>query len=574
MDRITEGLLREFSEERQLTNKSVSDQFEAFATYCVLSHQFDGEFDPVDLLTGGGSDLGIDGAALIVNGDLVTTPEEIADLRSRNNYLQCRIVLVQAKTSSGFDGATITNLADNLNSGLFAENSSLPMNEEIAAFKELVDTLYENSPAFRRGAPDLVIRYATTGTWNHDDYLESKRASAIQRLEGLSLFRDVSFECIGARELQDLYRKARETVEAEFQFGSQVLLPEMPGVEQAYIGIVSADEYLQLITDDSGSVRKSLFYENVRDFQDYNSVNHGIRETLQSPEARGRFLILNNGVTVVARELNVVGKKFTLRDYQIVNGCQTSHVLFDERDNVDSVFVPMRLIVTKDDEVASSVTAATNRQTEVSDEDLGALEHLQKLLESYFAAHPIEKRLFYERRSKQYNSVVGLEKTRIITRAQLVRAYAAMFLDEPWRAGRYYQELLRIRKGDIFNANDTPEPYYVSAVAAYRLEYLFRNGYLSTKYKPARYQLLMALRHLIGGSAVPNTPRNLIKYCESISEVLWDVQEGPAAISRLLPVVDAAVQYTESDAKLDRDTVRTQQFTDQIIKGVVALQAE
>ena len=166
-------------------------------------------------------------------------------------------------------------------------------------------------------------------------------------------------------------------MEAEFQFPNPVLLPQIEGVEQSYIGIVKANEYLRLITDATGNIRKSLFYENVRDFQDYNDVNRGIRDTLTSDKLRERFVVLNNGVTVVARELSPVGSKFTLRDYQIVNGCQTSHVLFDEQANLDSVYVPLRLIITRDEDLASSVTAATNRQTLVSDEDLTALEAFQ-----------------------------------------------------------------------------------------------------------------------------------------------------------------------------------------------------
>lgn len=328
---------------------------------------------------------------------------------------------------------------------------------------------------------------------------------------------------------------------------------------------------MRLISDSNGNIRKSLFYENVRDFQDYNDVNRGIRSTLQEDRLRGRFVVLNNGITVVAREMNVVGNKFTLRDYQIVNGCQTSHVLFDEKDQLDGVHVPLRLIVTRDEDVASSVTAATNKQTLVSDEDLKALEILQKELEAFFEAHPVEKRLYYERRSKQYSAVPGLEKTRIVTRPQLVRSYAAMMLNEPWRAGRYYKELQRIRGNDIFKPGDVPDPYYVSAVASYRLEYFFRNGHIDGKYKPARYQLLMAIRNFAEPGVVPNKRRDLEKYCIRLAERLWDPNEGPRLVQSILPVIDSAVQATEADGILDRDTVRTQNFTDLILKGVKSI---
>ncbi|MER7673805.1 AIPR family protein [Kitasatospora sp. NPDC096128] len=570
MDRITESFLREFSQERQIGHEPQSEQFEAFAAYCVLSSEHDGEFDPVELRTGGGNDLAVDAAALVANGDIVTGSEEIDDLRIRNNYLQARILIVQAKTSGSFDAARITDLADNL-CDFFSDSPTLPMSNELKDFKSLVDKLYENSTAFRKGSPDLVLRYVTTGTWTGDAHLSSKVAAATKRLEELNLFGSVSFECLGAKELQALYRSAKNTVESEFQFPNQVLIPEIEGVEQSYIGTVAASEYMRLICDSNGNIRKSLFYENVRDFQDYNDVNRGIRSTLQEERTRGRFVVLNNGITIVAREMGVVGNKFTLRDYQIVNGCQTSHVLFDEKDNLEGVHVPLRLIVTQDEDVASSVTAATNKQTLVSDEDLKALEVLQKELEAFFEAHPAEKRLYYERRSKQYSAVAGLEKTRIVTRPQLVRSYAAMMLNEPWRAGRYYAELLRIRGSEIFKAGDLPDPYYVAAVASYRLEYFFRNGYVDGRYKPARYQILMAIRHYIEPGEVPTRRRELERYCARISDRLWDLQEGPALIQAILPAIDSAVAATESDGILDRDTVRTQAFTDLVIKGIATL---
>lgn len=481
MDKITESFVREFVKSRELSRLPEADQFEAFAAYCVVAKEYDDDFDPNNLRTGGGNDLGIDALALIVNGDLVDHEEEILDLRTRNNYLQARIVVVQAKRSSEFSSSVVTELADGL-CDFFSDAPRLPQSDNIKERKKLVDELYSHSTAFRRGSPDLVVRYVTTGTWTNDVHLSGKVTAAQQRLEGLNLFNSVSFQCLGAREVQGLYRNAENSVEAAFEFPNAVVLPNIEGVEQAYIGIVAASEYLKLITDAAGNIRRSLFYDNVRDFQDYNEVNRGIRKTVSNADQRGRFVVLNNGVTIVARELTTTRNTYVLRDYQVVNGCQTSHVLFDESEHIaDDLFVPLKVVVTRNEDVASSITAATNRQTQISDDDLQALESFQKDLENYFAAHPTDQRLYYERRSKQYASSSALEKTRIITRPQLVKAYAAMFLDEPWRAGRYYRELQRLRKADIFSENDYPFAYYTSAVALYRLEYLEAYSYVAKK---------------------------------------------------------------------------------------------
>ncbi len=114
VDKVTDSFLSEFVESHNLESLDRSKQFEAFASYCVISNEYDEEFDPGDTRTGDGADLGIDAAALIVNGDLIQHIEEIEDLKSRNNYLQARIILIQAKTSSEFSATVISDLADNL----------------------------------------------------------------------------------------------------------------------------------------------------------------------------------------------------------------------------------------------------------------------------------------------------------------------------------------------------------------------------------------------------------------------------------------------------------------------------
>ena len=217
--------------------------------------------------------------------------------------------------------------------------------------------------------------------------------------------------------------------------------------------------------------------------------------------------------------------------------------------------------------MARSVTAATNQQTQVSEDDLAALERVQRDLEAYFAAHDQDRRLYYERRSKQYRNI-PIERTRIVSRPVLIRVYASMFLDEPARAGRYYKALQRSRKNDLFNEGQILQPYYTAAVAAYRLDYFFRNQSQNVDpfYKPAKYQLLMAIRHLIIGPNIPIKVKQVEKECKKVDDVLWDTTAGPALVQLLLPIID---QVSDASGKpLDRDVVKTQGFTDSLIVAV------
>ena len=59
-------------------------------------------------------------------------------------------------------------------------------------------------------------------------------------------------------------------------------------------------------------------------------------------------MLLNNGVTIVADSISKTGDTFTIEDYQIVNGCQTSHVLCNFNNAggpTGPIQIPVKLIV-------------------------------------------------------------------------------------------------------------------------------------------------------------------------------------------------------------------------------------
>src|SRR5690606_5781710 len=116
-------------------------------------------------------------------------------------------------------------------------------------------------------------------------------------------------------------------------------------------------EFNKLLEDDSGAeMLTSIFEDNIRDWQGYKAVNSEIRDTLLSSN-KSKFVLMNNGITIITRGLNRVGDVFTLTDYQIVNGCQSSNVLFEQRREIDeSVQVPLRLIHTEDDSIKELIT--------------------------------------------------------------------------------------------------------------------------------------------------------------------------------------------------------------------------
>ena len=83
----------------------------------------------------------------------------------------------------------------------------------------------------------------------------------------------------------------KNAIARDFTFANRTLIPEMPGVTEAYLGFLPASEFLALLRDESGVLLKTIFYDNVRDWQDYNAVNSEIRQTLAAQAQRKRFAL-------------------------------------------------------------------------------------------------------------------------------------------------------------------------------------------------------------------------------------------------------------------------------------------
>jgi hypothetical protein len=563
MDKITKHLLETFCKDYGLTKLPEDKQFEHFAAYLVMSRVYGETFDTSDVVVGAGGDTSTDAIAIIVNGSLATEPEHVDDLVKRNGFLDATFVFVQAERTSGFDTAKIGQIGFGVGD-FFSDQPSLPRNDMVSEAAAVQSAIYQKSPKFTKGNPVCRIFYATTGKWQDDQNLTARIKAVEADLTALGIFRHIDFTPVGADGLQRLYHQARNAVSRDFEFASRTVMPSIPGVEEAYLGLLPAEQYLGLITNEDGGLLRSVFYDNVRDWQNYNEVNKGIRHTLAAAETRRRFAFMNNGITIIAKRLQTTGNKMHMEDYQIVNGCQTSHVLYDNRDCLASpdVMIPLRIIATQDEGVKADIIKATNRQTEIREEQLLALSDFQKKLEDFFVTFGNGKRLYYERRSRQYSNDESIEKTRIVTMNSLVRAYASMFLNEPHLASRYYSELLSQISKTIFVDGDRLEPYYVAALAAYRLEYLFRNQSISAEFKVARYHMLMAIRFIVAAHDLPaRNSHEMERYCLPLIDLLWDTTRADTEYQKAAKAIAKVAK-----GQMDRDRVRVQPFTEDLMK--------
>ncbi len=562
MDRVTEGFLSEFATEHELSRIPQHMQFEHFAAFVTIRRHYNGEtFDTDDIHTGGGGDTGIDALAILVNGSLVTDIESLDDHADTSGSFDVTFVFVQGDRGASFEGKKISDFGFGVKD-FFEESPKLTRNDAIQNAAEIMEQLYKSGTKFKPGNPICRLYYVTSGTWVGEADLEARRISVERDLKAMQIFRDVEFACVDAEALQQLYRQTKNAVSREFTFTNRTLIPEIAGVSEAYIGFVPFSEYLSIVSDDSGEILGSIFYENVRDWQDYTaSVNKEIRDTILSGY-KDRFVLMNNGITIIAQMLRPLRRdRIQIEDFQIVNGCQTTHVLFDQRGHADDVIqIPIRLIATQDDDVIKSIIRGTNRQTKVEDDQFFALTDFAEQLEDFFQTYPDAQKLYYERRSGQYANK-SIHNTRIVTHRNLVRAVGAVFMEVPHQTTRSYKSLKDSIGREIFAKWQRFEPYYVSALAAYKLEVNFRTQRIDSKLKAARYHVLLAMRYLANPKQLPRmNAREMEEYCKPIIRILWDGVKADELCARAAALVEDV-----ADDNFHRDNIRTQPFTEKVI---------
>lgn len=549
----------------ELHTEGESKDFEKFVNYVATSTEYNKTFDVDSITVGEGNDTGIDGISIIANGQLIESTDEIDDLLERNNFLEVDYLFIQAKTSSNFDSGELNTFLFGVND-FFSMSPRLVRNDDIQHFVEISNYIIDRAPKFKRN-PLIKLYYVTTGNWVGDANLRGVIDSGVNALEQTNLFDKVSVNVWGARELASAYRKTKDAISSTINFSNRITIPKINGVSQVYIGLLPYREFLKILSDEEGNLL-NVFEDNVRDFQgENNDVNGGIASTLNNNDSE-IFSVLNNGVTIVASSISPTGDQFTLTDYQIVNGCQTSNVLFNNREGeyIGNVYVPIKLIATTDDEVKTRITLATNNQTPIKKEQLAALTKFQRSLEQYYNSYEGDSRLYYERRSKQYNSDTHVAKSKIITVQYQIKSFAAMFLNEPHNVTSFYGSIVkRLNEGkvQIFNNDHAFSPYYTSAFAYYKLEALFRKGSIDSSYKKVRFHILLLFRIIFGNGVLPplNSTRKMDSYCAHLLSILNSESKTLKAFQKCIDVIDCS-DFDKSDKQTIKLVSKTKVLID------------
>jgi hypothetical protein len=201
----------------------------------------------------------------------------------------------------------------------------------------------------------------------------------------------------------------------------ELVLSEGQWHQVLHDGINTIAMYLPALEYVSGTRRHKsrIFRLNPRLFLGKsNSFNKKMLETLKKEDERGKFHLLNNGITAVCDSINQDGLKLTMNDFQVVNGCQSTETLWkaflDPEIDLKDVLIPLRVIETKGDHaLAKRISETTNSQTAISSSDLVANTDLQLSLKE--SLEGLAKPIFYEARRGSWLQIrpTGKERYRV-----------------------------------------------------------------------------------------------------------------------------------------------------------------
>jgi len=267
-----------------------------------------------------------------------------------------------------------------------------------------------------------------------------------------------------------------------------------------------------------------LLERNVRSFlQVKGNVNKGIRETvLNDPEM---FLAYNNGLSTTAEEVTtevIGGRKYItqIRDFQIVNGAQTTATIHDtyvkNRDMVDLQYIniPMKLTVLKDNselnEIVSRISQYSNTQNKIDMADFSSNHPFHIKMEELSGrirapskeGIQLESYWFYERVRGQYLNKRNRETSptkkklfdKIYPKSQKIEKTDLPVFEHTWQMRPYDVSLGKQKNYKLFMNEMTPgsaiepdEKYFTLAVAKailYRETYSIVRKELEGGYRP------------------------------------------------------------------------------------------
>ena len=297
---------------------------------------------------------------------------------------------------------------------LNAPNRILSANEVAASRNEETKNLHDElmkrlSSGNRQCSINLV--WATSGRLSpaaRRNAEENRSRKIAVDVSGNTTEVTLTLECL---DLEDLYKQheeqqtSDEDTNCDFDFKIEPNTYHQTGSDAEYRTLYMTVSVKQII-DVFARHSYKIFRLNPRGPLG-NKVNTAIKGTLLDEIDRQRFHLLNNGITAICDSYRFDEDNLSVRDFQIINGCQTTVTLWDARaavQNDPSVQVTVKLTECPQHFV-KRIAETTNSQTALRAEDFTSNEPVQIRLQNEFKM--MNPPWFYQVKRGEWGKMMG-----------------------------------------------------------------------------------------------------------------------------------------------------------------------
>lgn len=570
---------KKFAESNGLKSDNDDALFEKFAIYSeLLQHQPDAFMSDSELLDliciGGAGDGGIDGIAIKINGYFIKSIDEIDSFLKTANNIDIELIFIQAKNKKKFESDQIATFINGVRA-FFDKDSKYPFNENVTYWRDIKNYLYTEDVLLQwNETPTVRCYYVTLGEVRdhpeHEDLIRQFKNDMI------TICDEPLFHMHGAQEFRMIIDQNQNKLKVKLPYIDTMALPGSNDIGNSCILLCKASDYISLINTKEGIIRKTLFNDNVRDFQGDNTINREIDATVcHSPE---KFVLFNNGITIVCSSYKSENRILEIENPQIVNGCQSSYILFNaykKNEKLDLVTLAIKLISTNNEELSNDIVRGTNRQNIVMEEAFEATKPFHKNFElfvtNYVADFP--EKIYYERRAKQYSGNPSIKQYQKFNLRILTQYSVAALLHKPNKSHLHESYLLKEYKDYIYREKDSNLPYFAVAYSFLTLEKFIREGVIGKYFIKYKAHLLMIYFRLLGGKYVDlNNERAADKYANQVLKTTYNLDEAKTIFRKAVEIFrDAEKYWTETLQKSYHIMKESQFFTELIIKKMDSL---
>lgn len=439
----------------------------------------------------------------------------------------------------------------------------------------------------------LYVAFVTNGLSAESSDECKQEAKTIRDKYGNGTFADFEFKLWGADELVErinTIEKRDRTINAElpiqYDTNKGTVIEYYTEGLKGIVCTADASEIAQIVNKDAS---EAVFDSNVRRFMGAKGpVNTDIMTTCSSKEEGPLFWFLNNGITIVCKDVEIVkipdSPHVKIKDLQIVNGCQTSKVLAlaqSEGRLAPNTRVLVRIYETQDRDLVDRLVLTTNNQNKISSRNLRSNDNVQVDMQRGFGQYG----LLYERKPHEFDKASPGEV--VVPNELVAQSYLGIVLRKPSDARRRKYKVWSDMYDNIFAGKMMIEPYVLATRIFLRTrEWLRENKYTSSKRNLTRKLANNGAFHIARVASQlwrkgSKWPKNAAELKSEIVSLEANPHALDACLKDALDIlsrtirenrafkadVDAALKSSGLDADIDKALASTQDIAGGTAKG-------